>query len=234
MLLEIFNYLLPCHCVLCGAAETTYVHLCAPCLQDLPFLTQSCIRCAEILSYKTTDHKLICGKCLLQPPPFDLAYSLFKYQGPLAHLLIHLKFNHQLAYAKLLGMLLAYKIKHEWYLHQPLPDVILPMPLHAKRLSERGYNQALEIARPIAKLLQKPLNLTGLIRHKHTLPQTGLLAEERRKNLNNAFSVKENFDGKQIALVDDVMTTGQTSAACARVLKQNGAKSIHVWCCARR
>ena len=92
----------------------------------------------------------ICGACLKNPPPFDLTHALFPYQPPIMQLIIALKFQHQLSYAQALGEWLTQAIQQGWYRHQPLPDLIIPVPLHPRRLRERGFNQALEIARPIA------------------------------------------------------------------------------------
>lgn len=124
--------------------------------------------------------------------------------------------------------------QRDWYQDKPLPDLILPVPLHRLRLRERGFNQALEIARPITKRLRIPIDKHSLQRIRHTRPQTGLKAPEREVNLKNAFKTIRDFSGKHIALLDDVVTTSSTINACSQALMDAGAKQIDIWCCARR
>lgn len=144
-----------------------------------------------------------------------------------------LKFQHQLVYAQTLGELLVDKIKI-WYQSQTLPQLIIPVPLHLKRLRERGFNQALEIARPIAKHFSLPIDARSIKRHKQTEPQSVLPARLRTQNLNNAFSTSALFTGLTIAVIDDVITTGATITAFCKKIKQQGAAHIHVWCCAKQ
>jgi ComF family protein len=120
-------------------------------------------------------------------------------------------------------------LKGEWY----KPEWIIPVPLHAERLRERGYNQALEIARPIAKKLQIPLQTRYCTRILPTLAQASMTAEERRRNMKNAFAVEELFQARHVAIVDDVLTTGSTVSEFARMLKKSGVARVDVWCCAR-
>jgi ComF family protein len=107
------------------------------------------------------------------------------------------------------------------------------MPLHKEGLSQRGFNQVIEIARPLAKKLQIPMSINAVQRIKKTLPQSTLSAAERAKNVKAAFNSEQRFDGLRVAIVDDVITTGQTARAVAAVLKAKGAQSVHVWACAR-
>jgi ComF family protein len=115
----------------------------------------------------------------------------------------------------------------------PQPDVLLPIPLHSKRLRERGYNQALELARPIAAEWGVPLDFNSCTRKKETTEQIGLSAKLRRSNLKGAFELKDNFQGKRIVIVDDVMTTGNTVSELSRQLLRAGASSVDIWVCAR-
>lgn len=128
---------------------------------------------------------------------------------------------------------MADKIETSWYQKNSLPDLIIPIPLHQKRLQERGFNQALEIAKPIAKKFGLPIDYKGIQRIKFTMPQSGLAALERKRNMDNAFSISENYSGLYIALVDDVITTGCTVRECARLLVKHGAAKIDLWCAAR-
>lgn len=227
-ILHHFNKLLPFTCILCRERSTTY--FCHYCQKDLPILSHHCPKCAEILPFSAST----CGACLTNPPPFDCTYALFPYEKPIIKLIIALKFQHKLNYANVLAHCLITKINHSWYPNNPLPDVIIPVPLHPLRLRERGFNQALEIAKPVAKALRLPLDTKGLLRTKHTTPQSHLSAKARIQNMKNAFTTSRDYNGLTIALIDDVVTTGHTVNACSHALKMSGAKSIHIWCCARR
>lgn len=176
----------------------------------------------------------LCGACLTSPPAFDKTHTLFPYRDPIMQLIIKLKFGGALSHAQTLGQLMAKKIRGEWYLNQALPDIIIPVPLHAKRLRERGFNQALEIARPISAQLNIPIDTKGVKRIRHTAAQSGLTAKERKQNIKNAFNVNGSYADLHIAIIDDVVTTGQTMRELCQTLKNNGCKRIDVWCCARR
>lgn len=120
-----------------------------------------------------------------------------------------------------------------WYREESFPDIILPIPLHPDRLMERGFNQSVEIAKPIAKVCQIRLETEHVIRKKSTMPQSQLSASARKINMKQVFAIKQRFKGEHIAILDDVVTTGHTITACAQLLKQHGAGRIDIWCCAR-
>lgn len=144
-----------------------------------------------------------------------------------------LKFQHRLYQAHALATLLMQQIPI-WYADHPLPDLVLPVPLHPLRIRERGFNQAVEIARPACRKFKLPLDLDGVQRIKHTAAQSGLDANERRLNLTQAFVATKDYTGRSIAILDDVVTTGQTMQELCRVLLKQGAVKLEVWCCARR
>ena len=228
MLEKSIAVLLPFSCILCGQVSDRRQDLCSGCLQDLPIIAQSCPRCANKMP-----SSLICGSCLHEPPPFSAAYTLFAYEPPVVSMILELKFRGRLCFARILGELLAEKIIQDWYRSKPLPDVLLPVPLHEKRLQERGFNQALELARPIAARVPIQLDWKMVHRLENTPPQRKLSADERRKNLKNAFVVNQPLQGKNIAVLDDVMTTGSTVTALTQALIDQGANRVEVWCCAR-
>lgn len=238
------NWLLPPCCVLCGNLTHSSDNICAACQKTLPILPEHCPQCARFLPTmagmpnlgieRTHLNKRRCGVCLNQEPPFDITYALFPYEAPIIQLIIKLKFQQQLSHAQALGSLMAKSITTEWYRDMPLPEVILPIPLHPSRLRERGFNQALEIAKPIAKRLALPLDHQGIGRQKATQAQSGLSAEDRKKNIAEAFVITGNYTGLRVAVIDDVITTGLTMAECCKVLKRQGVARIDVWCCARR
>ena len=196
----------------------------------MPSLSHRCLRCAQNLPIEQAD--LICGLCLSHPPPMHRTYALFPYQPPITHLITGLKFKHQLSYGLALGELLAEKVRHEWYKKTPLPELIIPVPLHSSRLKERGFNQAIEIALPLSNHI--PIDRYGILRIKSTVPQSQLNAQDRIKNVAQAFSLQRSYKGKYVAILDDVMTTGATIRELSQTLLKAGVAQIDVWCCARR
>lgn len=227
-----FPNLLPLSCLLCLHTTDSSINICAICMQNLPFITNHCQKCGLII-HSESSTITICGICLKNPPPVEQTYPLFHYSAPITQFMTRLKFHHQLVYAGLLGYFFCQHIENIWYQHQPLPDLIIPIPLHSQRLQTRGFNQALEIARPIAKKFNLPIDKRGCIRHRATDAQSGLNAKERKKNLTHAFSTDLSYQGLSIAILDDVMTTGQTIFELASLLKQRGAKQVVAWCAAR-
>ncbi len=227
---HLYHWLLPAYCVLCGQISGRSLNVCLACEQDLPILTQACQQCAAFLF---SEQAKICGACLKDPPPFDKTFALFRYESPINHLIIYLKFHAQLHYAQALGELFVQGIQR-CYQAETLPDVIMPIPLHKTRLRERGFNQALEIARPIARSLNIPLDFLSVKRVKATEAQSLLAADKRKQNMRNAFASHHSYAGLSIAVIDDVMTTGHTLREFCQLLKKQGAARVDVWCCARR
>lgn len=236
-----YQWFLPTICILCSFPTKGMYNICYDCQQDLPILPQCCPQCAKFLRLSleltiadSSTHGLVCGSCLHSSPPFNHTYALFPYKPPIIQLIIQLKFYGKLNYAKAFGELFIQKIADTWYQNKRLPDVIIPIPLHPNRLRERGFNQVVEMAKPISNALGIPLDFTGIIRIKETQAQSGLPKAQRISNIANAFLVKKDYSGLQVAVMDDVITTGQTITEFCRLIKAKGAKSIHVWCCARR
>ena len=223
-------WLLPYTCILCHGHSTRSQDLCDDCFADLPHLLYACPRCANPLA---NEHSLTCGFCLKQKISFDATFALFSYQAPITKLIMNLKFGQSLVNARILGELLAQNIQEKWYYNNPLPEIIIPMPLHTQRLQERGFNQAIEIARPIAKKLFLPMEIDACKRIKQTAAQATLPARQRLHNIRNAFHIPETIPYKYVAVIDDVITTGHTMNEFCHTLKQAGVQRIDVWCCAR-
>jgi ComF family protein len=220
--------LLPPRCLLCAGEGMPGRDLCAGCLADLPRNTSCCGRCALPLSNPAER----CGICLKREPPFTMAWAPFRYAHPLDLLEARFKFHRDLAAGRLLAELMAEAAQQQ--LGAPLPGRLLCVPLHHQRLRERGYNQALELAKPLARALQIPLDADALIRVRNTSAQTGLDASARRRNLRAAFAPRDGADlPAHVAIVDDVMTTGTTLRECARVLLRIGVERVDVWALAR-
>ena len=221
---------LPFNCILCSEETGRKLDLCIDCEKHLPWLKNVCIYCAAPLPFKTES---CCGACLKKPLPFHKICIIFSYTQIIKKLITALKFQKRLIYAHILGSLLAEQISLQ-YQKDNLPDLIIPVPLHRKRLYQRGFNQAMEIARPISKRLNIPIDYKGCTRVRHTAAQSQLAANQRSTNVKNAFAVQEYLSFKQhIALLDDVMTTGHTLTELSRALYCTGVKRIDVWCCAR-
>lgn len=172
----------------------------------------------------------LCGQCLKSPPLWDSAQSPLIYDWPLDQLLQRFKFHADLATGQILGELLA-----EFIAAMPSakPDMIVPVPLHSTRLRERGFNQALELARPVSRRLHLRLDNRTCARRKNTAVQSKLDARERHRNLRNAFEVSTSIDGAYVVILDDVITTGATVAALSQVLRAAGAAQISIWSLAR-
>ena len=220
-------WLLPPHCLLCAAAGENGRDLCSGCRDDLQVNDRCCGRCALPLDHPA----LLCGRCLNREPEFDAAWVPFVYGHPLNLLETRFKFGGDLA----AGRVLADCIIDRAMIDRPaLPELLIPVPLHTRRLRQRGYNQALELARPIAQALGIDIAIDRLQRQRNTTAQTGLDAAARRRNLARAFSVSDSDSlPSHVTIFDDVMTTGSTLGECARVLREAGVARVDVWALAR-
>ena len=238
------NTIMPPVCILCGDhGSQLHTHfkkaglykgldLCNSCRNELPLHTTACARCAEPLANSlnsTHSFEALCGRCQSQPPAFERCQAMLSYQAPADHLLQGLKFNGRLEMARVLGELMASWLEE---VIDNQPDALIPMPLHHDRLQERGFNQAVELARPIAKQLGLHLELHNCVRKKITAPQSDLPRKERIKNVKGAFEVFKPISG-HVVIIDDVMTTGSTAHEFAKTLLQAGASNVDVWVCAR-
>lgn len=229
---SIIDWILPSLCILCGYLTRNAYTICEACQRELPILPHSCQQCAQFLRFSPSQ-PLICGYCQKDKPAFDLTHALFPYEPPISQFITRLKFQGKLQYAKTLSELMTLRIQTTWYNNKPLPDLIIPIPLHKERLQQRGFNQTTEIARPIARALKIPIDNQLVKRIKPTLAQSGLTRDARVKNIAHAFAINKDLSGKTIALLDDVITTGNTVRECAKLLKKHGATRIDVWCLAR-
>ena len=222
-------WLLPAACTLCGARVARGEDFCAGCARALPAITSCCRCCAA--PYRAPDAdaaNTLCGSCQKRTPAFARVYAPFRYAAPIDRLIQGTKYNGRLDWARVLGRHLAEHIAAQ----APSVDALVAVPLHRTRLRERGYNQSLELARPLAKKLGVPLK-RGVERVRATPPQTELPRKQRAKNVRNAFAANGDVAGLRLAIVDDVMTSGATVEALARCLRKAGAKSVEVWVVAR-
>ncbi|XQA72739.1 ComF family protein [Xanthomonas sacchari] len=218
--------LLPERCLVCGEPGAPGLDLCAACRDDVPWNAAACCRCA--LPLQALDAEQVCGACQRRPPPLERVASACVYAAPVDGLLRRFKFHQDLAAGRLLAALLQTRCAA-----LPRPQALLPVPLHPARLRQRGYDQALELARPLARALALPLCLE-LQRVRATAAQSELDARARRRNLRGAFAVPASAAlPAHVALVDDVMTTGATLHAAAKALRRAGVERVDAWVVAR-
>lgn len=227
MLSQLLNAVIPQFCLLCGDRGTGDRLICPGCENDLPWLEHGCSVCAIPLA---GDAPEVCGQCLHKPPAFTQTRTLFHYEPPLDKLLTGLKFHNRLVNARLLGDMLVNRIQPE---KQDLPEALLPVPLHRKRLSERGFNQALELARPLQRNWNLPMLTQPVRRIRATAAQMELPAKQRRRNIRGAFECVSTIPYQHIAIVDDVVTTGATVNELAGLLKSQGVQTVTVYAIAR-
>lgn len=231
----------PARCLACGDAGDGGIDLCPPCLTALPRLRHACVRCAlplpgfqpEATGLSTAASGPatgpVCGACLMQSSPLEQAHAAVLYAPPIDRLLPRFKFHGDLAAGRLLAQLMV-----EAVAGLPRPAALIPVPLHRGRLRQRGYDQALELARPLARSLDVPLLARVLRRVRCTAPQSRLDAGARRRNLRNAFAVVPAAAlPDHVVLVDDVMTTGATLHAAAVALRRAGVRRVDAWVAAR-
>jgi ComF family protein len=221
--------LYPPTCVLCGAPGDQGLDLCLGCLGDMPHNRHCCSRCALPLP---PEHQAgnVCGECQRRPPPFDRCHAAFRYEDPVPMLVSAAKFRSRLNIARLLGVCLLRSLRERG---EALPTLIIPVPLHPRRLRERGYNQALELARPVSQGLGLPLDTKSCIRVQSTAPQAGLEKKARRRNVRGAFRAVRPPSARHVALIDDVVTTGSTVSELTKVLHRAGVERVDVWTVAR-
>ena len=213
---------LPQRCLLCGARTGSEL-LCAACDVALPRLPAArCRVCA--LPVAGAD---VCGACLKAPPRYDLTLAVFTYAFPLDALVQALKYGGNLVVARLLGEALAEAVASE------PAEVIVPMPLSVARLRERGFNQALEIARHVGRATGIPVAPEACRRVLDTAAQATLPWKARAANIRGAFVCDANLRGRRVAIVDDVMTTGATLDELAKNVRRAGAREIRAWVVAR-
>ena len=216
--------LLPQSCYLCAAPSRSAL-LCRACHATLPRLSATgCPLCA----LPTRDGS-VCGRCLQRTPAFDATVAVHPYAFPVDELVQALKYGGRLALAEWAAEGLCAALSGR----DPAPEILIAMPLSPARQRERGYNQAREIARILARRKAMLLARRGAIRIKHGPPQATLPWSERAKNVRGAFACELDLAGKSVALVDDVMTTGASLDELARTLKKAGAARVENWVVAR-
>ena len=232
ILSQLINIIYPPRCHICthflpaDADHNLSHYICDNCRASLiPITNPICSICGlPFVSSSEQDH--LCENCLRKNPWYDLARAPYFYSGIIMESIQRFKYKSGTYLAPFLGELLSSFVR-EW-IHNPKDIFIVPVPLHKRRLRERGFNQSLLLARILASDLGNQLDYLSLIRNRYTRAQTGLKKKERRKNVKGAFSIihPDAIKDKKILLVDDVFTTGYTLNECARTLKKSGATTV--------
>ncbi|MBD1552183.1 ComF family protein [Pseudomonas typographi] len=216
-------------CLLCDQPAGQALPLCIECEYDLPWLGDGCALCALPMPGS------LCADCLLRPPPFTRVEAALSYGFPVDALITRFKHQARWPFGRLLGALLTRHLRHRYQEGLPRPTCLLPVPLAPKRLRRRGFNQAQMLAGWLGKGLGIAVAAHLLRRKRDTAAQQRLGFEARQHNLHGAFEVAPRavLQGRHVALVDDVMTSGATARALARLLIDAGAQRVDVYCLAR-
>jgi ComF family protein len=216
---------LPSVCYVCNQYHRDYSAVCLSCTQLFSRLEHICHYCALPLP---DNNFLACGQCSKEKPSFDCTLTAYRFEEPLRTLLHEYKYKSALFLRNILAQLMMDALPESGTLSQCL----IPIPLHSTRLKERGFNQAAELSKLLAKYLNIPCELTACKKIRNTTPQVNLSGKERRQNLRGAFEV-HSLPYQHITLVDDLFTTGSTVQEISRLFKKQGVKRVDVWCCAR-
>lgn len=235
MLKALIDIIFPPRCHFCKSfiPDAGTIHLCAPCLEACVLIgSPLCKKCGvPFLTPEGDDH--LCGGCINEPPRFTAARAAAIFDGPVRELIHRLKYNGRFQHSRPLALLTSRLLAP--FIEEFPADLLIPVPLHVKRLRQRGFNQAVLLGEHLGREWRLPLSRRNLRRIRWTEPQINLSATERVANVRGAFSVTDPalVREKRIILVDDVYTTGSTAAECARVLFKAGAAEVIVVTIAR-
>lgn len=228
---RVLDFFLPRLCLFCGGvvAEEAPAAVCPDCEGVIEWVESPVCPCCGLIFPTREGEDRLCGPCQTDPPRFTRARAAAVYEGPVAKAVTRFKFARQMAYLPVMQHWLQIPRCAELVADA---DLLIPVPLHHRRLQHRGFNQALLLARAFPEAV---VGRETLLRVRHTVPQVGLNPKERRENVHQAFAVPrpEEVKGKNVLLVDDLYTTGATVKECARVLRRAGASRVEVLTVAR-
>ncbi len=227
----ILEFFLPRLCLFCGTAvgEEAAAAVCPECEAQIDWVESPLCTCCGRMFDSRDGADRLCGDCQADPPPFARARTAALYDGPVAQAIKRFKFNRQIAFLPIMQLWLQRPFCREL---AAAADLLVPVPLHKRRLKSRGFNQALLLTQAFPDL---PWSWEVVVRTRHTVPQMELKPRERQANVKGAFAVSDpaRVKGKQVLLVDDLYTTGATVKECARVLRRAGARRVEVLTVAR-
>lgn len=228
-IIRLFEVFFPPACPLCLKTLTAEDEgFCLSCREAIRPLTGARCTCCALPFTAADGSSHLCGRCSQSPPPYSRVYAFGLYDGALRRAVHQFKFQHKVGLDRTLGRLMESTLSSGLQV-----DLVVPVPLHNEKLKQRCYNQALLLARQVAGIRGWPVASRLLEKGRRTPAQHELPAERRAENLRGVFQVRSQLDGEKVLLVDDVMTTGSTVAACCQVLKRAGAGDISVVVLAR-
>ncbi len=218
------DFILPPRCAGCGVKISAHGFVCSACWGELqPLSAPYCTKCSIPFEFETEGESQ-CAACMVSVPEFDWARAAVLYEEMGKRLVLRLKHSGTNAVVPVMAQMMATAV------HNCDVDMIVPVPLHSKRFVSRRFNQSQLLAKQLAVHLNVPVDNFVLIKKRATASQGGLNRKERFKNVTGVFAVEkgriETLKGKHILLVDDVLTTGATAGACAKVLKKAGASEV--------
>lgn len=218
-------------CPVCGMLMNGPDLMCTSCKEAIPIRTGGyCPTCGAMFGLADAPPTQ-CPECRRNPPPWDSLYFHGRYAESLRDLIISYKFSNNFGRNHILSALACATFRTR---KTRMPDIIIPVPLHTRRLLWRGFNQSLEIAKTLGKTFERPVLKNGLVRIRNTPPQTQFGHRERQQNIKNAFAAQqEHIAGQTVLLVDDVYTTGATLRECTQTMKRSGALGVDILVLAR-
>lgn len=219
------HLLAPGVCVGCGCDPGNHHSLCACCSERLPMVPDPCRHCGQ----PNPVDGLVCPACRRHPPRWQALNAPLQYRGIVRDYLLELKHAQATHLARALCLHTASRLRGD----RPLPQVLLPVPLHRSRLLQRGFNQAREIARIWSAELDIPVDRHALSRIRATPLQSGLSASQRGDNVRQAFAYAARRPYRHVAVIDDIVTTGSTVDEITRVLQREGVEFVEIWALAR-
>lgn len=233
---NLLSSLLATPCLICGEAPARSTGMCTPCTHDLPWQAPGCQYCGVDLR-NSTGLRTTCSRCFHKPPAFDRCRAVFAYEAPVANLIRRLKDEAGFAeFRALSDCLNQHFVNFYEDMAEPLPELLLPVPLHSSRLRQRGFNQAQLLAQRLSRRTGIAMLGNNCQRHRGLHAQRGLNAEQRFANMHLVFSANARTAltrGRRIAIIDDVVTTTATAQAMSAVMREQAAKQIDVWALAR-
>lgn len=215
---SVLDFALPPRCGGCGAIVEDVDSFCTDCWRKLEFLQGGCTRCG--LPLKGTEAET-CGACLAQPPRLDRIRAAVAYDDISRSIALRLKYGRKTALARTMS-----RYMRPLFGELPRDTLLVPVPLHRRRLWSRGFNQSAIVARDLSRRTGLPVAVGALKRTRATPPLKGMGMRQRRRTVAGAFRSTMQLHGRTVILIDDVLTTGSTANACARVLKRAGAERV--------
>jgi ComF family protein len=212
-------------CVLCQQYHRGRFAVCEPCHTLITPLGPACRHCAEPLPDAAF---LVCGRCCQKKPWVDSVFTAYRFEEPLRTLMHEFKYRQGLHLSSYFSQLMLNALPSDLY----KTDCLVPVPMHPKRIRQRGFNQSAVLTKQLSRALKLPFSLSYCRKMTNTAPQASLNATERKKNLRGVFQAKQG-SYQHITLIDDLLTTGSTANELAKTLKAQGVQQVNLWCCAR-